>query len=79
MTASEMQNVSMAPGIHLWPGCRIQVQAVNPTTGAFVGGVQSHNISIVCEVIGTTTEEQLLVVLLKSGAQQLGSAAGQGP
>jgi hypothetical protein len=37
--------ISLPPGLDLWPGCIIRVTAVDPTTGAGVGGVRVSHIS----------------------------------
>lgn len=37
--------VTLPPNLDLWGGCIIRVTAVDPTTGATVGGIRVSNIS----------------------------------
>jgi hypothetical protein len=44
--ADQQWNVALPPGLVFNDGYKIQVQALDPTTGAFVSGVQVRNLAL---------------------------------
>ena len=71
--------VSMAPNIIVSGGYTLRVTAVNAATGAVVAGVNISDVSFEVEDLRGSGESGLYpVILLRSGASQVGGAVGSG-